>query len=144
LCIEGLNGKGEIMTQYVEVPLSSTTYERVQQWAKLRQQNVGEAIATIVDESLADSSFISPAEDDPDVEREMEAYIRLHPQLKEEYKDRYVAIYQGKLIDYDDDYGKLLERIDSRYPDVFVWVTPVEEEPISTIVWRSPRFLSKK
>ena len=134
------------MTQYVEVPLSTTTYERVQRLAKRRHQKVGEAIATFLDESLPDSilSFIPPAEEDPDVEREMQAYIRLHPQLKEKYIGQYVAIYQGQLVDYDTNYGTLLDRVDSRYPDVFVWVTPVEEEPIGTIVFRSPRFLNDK
>ena len=78
-------------------------------------------------------------EPDPAADREMEAYIALHPLLKEQYFGKHVAIYQGKLIDYDDDPGALFERIDAQYPDEFVWLTQVRPEPIQTIVIRSPR-----
>ena len=40
----------------------------------------------------------------------------------------------------DDNFAALYARIDAKYPDEFVWLTPVEEEAIPTIVVRSPRF----
>jgi hypothetical protein len=75
------------------------------------------------------------------MQREMAAYIALHPELKENFLGKSVAIYQGQLVDVDDDYGELYKRIRSKYPDVFVWLTTVREEPIRTIHMRSPRFV---
>ena len=69
---------------------------------------------------------------------EMAAYIAMHPMLKEQYFGQYVAIYQGKLIDHDTDRKALYLRIDEKYPDEFVWISPVEEDPIPTVVFRSP------
>jgi hypothetical protein len=51
-----------------------------------------------------------------------------------------VAIYNGRLIDEDEEYGALFERIDARYPDRFVWMTQVKDEPIETLFVRSFRF----
>ena len=131
------------MTQTIKVPLPEDTYERAKQWAKHRQREIGEAIADYLTETLPalTVSFIPPSTVDPDVEREKTAYIRLFPQLKKQYAGQYVAIYQGQLIDHDADYGVLFERIDENYPDVFVWLTQVEDEPIGTITFRSPLFL---
>ncbi len=71
--------------------------------------------------------------------REMEAYIALHPALKANYMGQHVAILDGQLIDHDSDPAALYERIAARYPDRFVWLTAVEEEPLATVKFRSPR-----
>ena len=81
------------------------------------------------------------AEEDPQVEQEKAAYLRLYPQLKKQYLDQYIAIRGGQLIDHDADYGALFERIDDRYPNEFVWLARVGNEPIGTFVFRSPRFV---
>jgi hypothetical protein len=73
------------------------------------------------------------------VEREMQAYIALHPQLKDKYLGQHVAIYGGKLIDTDRDYMALYKRIEIRYPREFVWLTTVQEEAMPTLIFRSPR-----
>ncbi|MCE7989474.1 MAG: hypothetical protein DYG89_50625 [Caldilinea sp. CFX5] len=70
---------------------------------------------------------------------EMQAFIAMHPMLKKQYFGQYVAIYQNKVIDHDRDRQALYLRIDEKYPDDFVWISPVEEEPIPTLVFRSPR-----
>jgi hypothetical protein len=75
------------------------------------------------------------------VKREMQAYITLHPMLKEKYLGQHVAIYEGKLIDVDQDYGALCQRIDAQYPNEFVWLATVGEEAMPTLVFRSPRLL---
>jgi hypothetical protein len=81
------------------------------------------------------------AEEDAAVEREMQAYIALHPMLKEKYLGQHVAIYDGQLIDVDEDFDALYRRIDVQYPDEFVWLATVEEEAMPTLVFRSPRLL---
>jgi hypothetical protein len=88
-------------------------------------------------ESVATEEY--GVEDDPALRREMQAYIAMHPMLKKTHFGKHVAIFQAKLIDSDDDYEALTRRIDARYPDQFVWISTVEEEPIQTLVFRSPR-----
>ena len=129
------------MSLQVTVPLSEKTYERVKQWADLRQQNIGEAIADYLTSTLPDSDFyvVPPAEVDEAVEREKQAYIRLHSSLKQTHLGKYVAIYNGRLVDEDDDYGTLFERIDRLYPDRFVWLSQVKDEPLETLFVRSFR-----
>lgn len=130
------------MSQNVNISLSDHAYRRIKRWAEARQQDVGDAIAEFLDENLPDNdALILPAEADPVVEQEKKAYLQLYPQLKKQYSGRYVAIQNGELVDHDVDYGALFERIDDRFPDTFVWLTRVEDEPIGTIVFRSPRFV---
>jgi len=130
------------MTHYVRVPLSPETYERVRQWAEGRRQTVADAIADL----LADALPVDPPEDgepelDPAVERERAAYVALHPRLKQTHFGRFVAIYGGELVDEDDEYGPLVERIIHRYPEQFVWLTQVAEQPLHTLSFRSPRLV---
>lgn len=128
--------------QNITVSLPDYAYRRIKRWAESRQQNVSDAIVDFLAENLPEESwYIPPAAPDQAVEREKMAYLRLHPQLKTQYAGQYVAIYNGQLVDHDVDYGALFERIDDRYPDTFVWLTRVEDEPIGTIEFRSPRLV---
>jgi len=131
------------MTQIVNVPLSEPTYRRVKKWAESRQQDMGAAIAEYLTHTLptTDEVVVPPAEADPQIEQEKAAYLQLFPQLKRQYAGQYVAIHGGELVDHDADYGALFERIDERYPDTFVWLTRVADEPIRTLSFRSPRLL---
>jgi len=130
------------MIGLLTVTLSSNISARVQKLAKQRDEEIiaiveqllDEALPEIVDEQTADDR----AESDP-ADREMAAYIAMHPQLKAEFFGQYVAIYGGKLIDHDTDRRALYMRIVAQYPEEFVWLSKVEEEPIRTFVVRSPR-----
>lgn len=132
------------MTQNVNVPLSDQVYHQLKRWADKHQQNLGDAIAIYLSENPPDRNgelVVLPHEPDPHVEQEKAAYLRLYSTLKEKYFGQYVAIYGGVLIDHDTDYGHLFERVDDNYPDTFVWMTRVSDEPIETIQFRSPRFV---
>ena len=72
--------------------------------------------------------------------REKDAFLRLYPKLKKKYLGKFVAVYQEKLVDSDQDFGALFERIDTKYSDQFVWIAKVEEQPEPPIMARSPRF----
>ncbi len=134
-----------MMAKQITVVLSDREYQRAQEVARLRQQDMEELLAEVIKEGLdaraANGEQSDWAEHDPAVEREMAAYIALHPELKEKYFGKYVAIYHGALIDLDDDESALFERINEKYPDEFVWLTRVGPEPIETIVMRSPRLV---
>ena len=110
------------------VPLSKDTYERFQEWAKLHQLEMGEAIARFLDETpppINDLPLVS-TDIDPQIVQEREAFLRLHPQLKQTYLGEYVAIYQGKMVDHDKNRQQLMTRIREKYPHEVVLVRPVQ------------------
>jgi|688.fasta_scaffold212694_3 hypothetical protein len=134
------------MIEQATIAVPQKLYERVHRLAQRRQQPVAELIADFMDlvedhlvfeEASAIDDWSEPNEA---VDREMQAYVAMHPQLKQQFLGKHVAIYGGELIDMDDNFAALYARIDAKYPDEFVWLTPVEEEAIPTIVVRSPRF----
>lgn len=133
------------MTEQVTVTLSTDLSERVRQLAKQREQDIIAIVETILAEHLPDQveaqAWLDLSEPDEAADREMKAYLELHPMLKEKYFGKHVAIHGGKLIDYDDSFDTLYDRIAQAYPDEFVWMSRVAEEPIETFVVRSPRFV---
>jgi hypothetical protein len=98
----------------------------------------------VLDRALppGDEQELFDYDEDNAVDKEMQAYITLHPMLKEKYLGQHVAIYDGKLIDHDQDFIRLYERIEAIYPNEFVWLATVEEEAMPTLISRSPRLFS--
>lgn len=121
------------MTAQITLNLSDPLLKRVRSLARWRERDLAEAITEYLDSHLPETDF------DEEPTLEMKTFIAMYPMLKEKYFGQYVAIYQGKLIDHDTDRKALYLRIDEKYPDEFVWISPVEEEPIPTLVFRSPR-----
>ncbi|MEM7537795.1 MAG: DUF5678 domain-containing protein [Chloroflexota bacterium] len=89
--------------------------------------------------SLSQPTEMESTDEDAAIEREAQAFRRLHSSLLERYNGRYVAIYHEELVDYDDDQVALYLRIDEKYPDEFVMITPVNEEVEEVFHFRSPR-----
>ena len=142
------------MTAQVLLKLSDRAYRRAKSLAEMNNQEISEAIAEYLEAHLpaARSENIDATEQThpfprPEhvtaLEREKEAYTKLFSELKQKYFGQYVAIYQGKLIDVDPDFGALVERVRSSLPNEIVWMSQVEEEEMPTIVLRSPRFVSE-
>jgi hypothetical protein len=133
------------MIKDVSVTIPQSIYQRVRQLALARNQPVSDVLANVLDEALPPNEEAVGAKpsstDDKAADREMHAYIALHPMLKEKFLGMHVAIHNGQLIDYDQDYEALYKRIDKQFPDEFVWLATVEEEPMRTLVFRSPRFV---
>jgi hypothetical protein len=135
------------MTMTVTLKLNDATYRRARRLADAQKQAVADVLADWITATLPteETQPGQPAGDQGTVDvvdREMQAYIALHPQLKKQYLGRYVAIYGGRLVDHDDDYDEIFDRVDMAYPDEFVWLTQVENEPLKTLVFRSPRLES--
>ncbi len=61
-------------------------------------------------------------------EREREAYLRLKPQLLQTHPGQFVAIYQGEVVDVDQDKQALAERVIERYGNEPVYIQLVAEE----------------
>ena len=132
------------MALNINLNLSEKTYEKFLRLAKQRQQNIVDFLQDYLEDDelrliIESHTVIDLSESDSDVEQEQAAYIGMHSKLKERHLGEYVAIYQGKLIDYDSDYGSLFERIQSNFPDTFVWITRVENEAEPVRYWRSSR-----
>lgn len=128
------------MTEQVMIPIPRTLYEQAVQLARSRNQDVvevlAEALADMLPVSGIETEIVDLSEPDEAADREMQAYIAMHPRLKEVYLGMHVAIYQGELVDYDGDYDALYARIDEKYSDEFVWLTTVEEQPLRTRMFR--------
>lgn len=129
------------MAEQVSISIPQPIYQRIRELARLRNRPVDDVLVEVLDQALPLGDEPASSESEAAVERERQAYIALHPMLKEKYLGQHVAIYHGQLIDVDEDYGALYERIDAQYPDEFVWLATVEAEAMPTLVFRSPRLL---
>jgi hypothetical protein len=134
------------MLSQVTLRIPGNLFTRAKQLTQVRKEKSTDELVDLLDQILASAESSATeieaedgAEEDPAVAREMQAYIALHPILKKTHFGQHVAIYAGQLIDSDEDYDTLTRRIDLQYPDQFVWVSTVEDEPIKTFVFRSPR-----
>jgi len=74
------------------------------------------------------------------MEQNVAAYRVMHSELVDRYLGQYVAIYAGKLVDYDPDPLLLLERIRRNYPNEVVLRRKVERTPEREIRIRHPKF----
>ena len=133
------------MTEYVTVSIPEGLHHRARKLARARRRPVDVVIAELLDESLPPVGALSSQnvnlDEEAAVAREMEAYMILHPALKAEYFGQHIAILDGRMIDHDPDPGVLYQRIATQYPNRFVWMTVVEDEPFTTLTFRSPRIV---
>jgi len=134
------------MLPQVTLKISSNLFTRAKQLTQVRKQKSTDELVDLLDQILASAEQSEAGieeeawvDNDPALAREMQAYIAMHPALKKTHFGKHVAIYEGRLIDSDQDYDTLTRRIDAQYPNQFVWVSTVEEESIKTFVFRSPR-----
>lgn len=126
------------MSKKVTIAIPDEMYHRVERIARLREQ----AVADVLVESIVLTEVERVVEEeDSIVAKEEAAFKRLHPMLRENYLGQYVAVYQGEMIDHDPDQVALFLRTKKRYPDEFIWIAPVREEPEEIYVLRSPRFV---
>jgi len=135
------------MSSQVTLIIPDNLFTRAKQLTQVRKEKAADELVDLLDQILASAGSNEEeidedkdwTEEDSAVEREMQAYIAMHPLLKQTHFGKHVAIYEGRLIDADADYDTLTRRIDAQYPDRFVWISTVDEEPIKTFVFRSPR-----
>ena len=119
------------MLSQVTLKIPNNLFMRAKQLTQGQSKQSTTELVAVLDQILAsaedDVAGIEEANDlteqDPVLAHEMQAYITLHPMLKKTHLGKHVAIYQGRLVDIDDDYDTLTRRIDARYPDQFVWIS---------------------
>ncbi len=72
--------------------------------------------------------------------QEVAAYEAMHNELLANHAGEFVAIYQGKLVDFDKNEVALLDRRRHNYRNQVVLIRRVEADPQPELVYRSPRF----
>lgn len=77
------------------------------------------------------------------LDAEILQFQQLHASLMKLYLNQYVAIYQGQLVDHDGDKLALFQRIEETYPNEFVLMRPVREQPEREFYFRSPRYIER-
>ncbi|HRJ42044.1 MAG: hypothetical protein KJZ86_01110 [Caldilineaceae bacterium] len=73
------------------------------------------------------------------LEEEAQAYLRLHPALVKPYKNQFVALHKGRVVDSDADFEELFLRVQSRLGDLPVLIQQVLDSPVEEWRFRSPR-----
>jgi len=95
-----------------------------------------------IQEAESRSAMVALDSDENEITcREELAFRRLHPSLLKTYKGQFVAIYQERLVDHDEDQIDLYLRVDEQYPDEFVMIAPVNEQAEEVYRFRSPHTL---
>ena len=72
------------------------------------------------------------------IDREVEAYERMHSKLRDRFLGQWVAIHDQQLVDYDADREPLYRRIRNRFGRTSVLIRRVSESPIHEIWMRTP------
>lgn len=132
------------MTTRIVLEIEDTLYHRAETLAQISRRPVTEVlIAAIHLDEPVDQPWQSPDSSalDEKMDREIEAFQRLHTDLWQRYPGQYVAVYDQELVDHDPELEDLYTRVRQNYPDEFVLIRQVEVEPEPIIHLRSPRFI---
>lgn len=113
----------------VLLPISETTFQKAKQIASQSNRTIEDILAEFTHLGSEVASLEANKEDEAMI-REKRAYLALHAELLKSHAGEFVAIYKERLIDHDTERRKLMERINTQYPDEFVWVSQVNEKPI--------------
>ena len=73
------------------------------------------------------------------IKTEAKAFRKLHTELVKQYLGRYVAIHHGQVVDHDEDFHALHQRIRQQFGRQPVLLRRVTSEPERVLVMRSPR-----
>ena len=110
--------------------------------AKLPEE--GEVYLWVTDRTGQETAVLDVLYINPDhaaMEQEQAAFHRMLPDLLRQYKGQYVAVYQGEVIDHDQDQTALVVRLDQAHPDDIVLVKLVTDKPDRMLRMPSPRLV---
>lgn len=124
------------MQKELTLSVPEEIYRQIERIAQETQRNVAAvALDTI---SLAFAPY--PVHRDREqMQKEIAAYLVLHPGLVQSHLGHFVAIYQGQMVDADEDPVALHQRISARYPGKVVLSRQVQVEADPVLQMRSPR-----
>ena len=122
------------MNETIQVTLDSNLIEELKQTTARAGVSVESVFADLAQQYLREAR-------DQKLQAEFERYQALHAELRAEYLDQHVAIYEGQLVDHDTDVSALLKRVRARFGRAPVLITQVGEKPMREFVIRSPRLV---
>lgn len=127
------------MTTTVTLQLPDALFRQAQQIAVTRKLDVRDVLvhSIVLDPKLSELQEM----DDSSVQREEAAFQSMHSELIKTHLGQYVAIRDGKLIDFDRDQVALMKRTRTQFPEGFIFIAPVQLSPVEEYVFRSPRFV---
>ena len=116
------------MVEQITISIPQTLYRRARELARSRNQSVDAVLEAGVALVEASSLTVS-AEEEQAMIREEAAYEAMHPELMAHYAGQFVAVYQGQLIDHDQDETALLRRLNAQHPNDVVLMKKVRPLP---------------
>jgi Family of unknown function (DUF6364) len=125
------------MSAKVTLEIPEQLFERAQRVAQDQQKDVSDVVAQVLDNGLPP---VETGSRSANKEREIATFHELHPMLWSKYPGEYAAIHNGQLVDHDSDRVALLDRITKIFPEDFVLVRPIREEPEIIYQTRSVRW----
>ena len=69
---------------------------------------------------------------------EIEAYERMHAELKQKYFGQWVAVREQRLVDHDEERAALYHRVRAKYGWATVLIRRVGEQPVEELWIRTP------
>jgi metal-responsive CopG/Arc/MetJ family transcriptional regulator len=104
------------------VQIEPNLYERVEEAAQENKASVDEILAEAVRLYLWE-------QDRQKIDQESTLYRQQHSHLVATYLGQYIAMHEGKVIDSDQNFAKLQQRVRQHYKHTAVMITRVEEQP---------------
>ena len=71
------------------------------------------------------------------IHRETQAFWEMHDELVKTQLGRYVALYQGKVVDHDEDVSRLERLVQESFGSLPVLIAPVSRGPRRDLPWRA-------
>lgn len=130
------------MEYTVSVTLSEDTYRIAEQTAHRTQRTIAQVLSEQLAQDFQPFPALHVSPHRAALQREIEAYHHLYPELVQRLLGSYVAIHQGKLVDWDRSQAALLERKRRDYAGKIVLIRQVTQEVEPELHFRTPRLAS--
>ncbi len=105
------------------VSLDQELYEQIEEAAREHHTDVSEILQRAVRMYLWEWRR-------EQIAREHETYLRRYRELLKRHKGQYIAMYKGEVVDYDNEFEALYQRVRDRFGNAPVLITRVEKQPI--------------
>ena len=116
----------------MQLAVNETTVAQLEQVAREKETTPQRLAEQAIREFLRNEARLR-------MQREIQAFVRMHADLLGKYRGDYVAINQGKLIDHDHDQLALYQRVEKRQPNTPVLIKQVLADPEEVYTFRSPK-----
>jgi len=116
----------------LQIAIEETSMRQLEKAATERGDSPASLVAEIIRRFLREEARRK-------MQREIEAFTAMHPELWKRYPNAYVAVYQGQVVDHDVNQLDLYQRIEEKYPHDVVLIRQVLPEVERVYNLRSPR-----